>query len=138
MRNHKTHAHSSLVDRPVAGADSLQPLPSRSEVEAALQVYRQAFGALDQASKKLLELLPERLQDFVADEPEWTTLAKAAHYAGVTEETMALRVRRHGLGVRVGRAYRVDMRLVRAQEQGRPYTPLKGDGMPDISGKGKG
>ena len=65
--------------------------------------------------------------------PDWTTLAIAAHEAGLHTETLSRHARTHGFGRRIGRAWHIDRVRLKAWREGRPFSPLMSE---DIGNRG--
>jgi hypothetical protein len=98
----------------------------RAELEAILaDGRREAADALARATDRAAAAIEPRLSR-VVDRPDWVPLKAAAMLAGVHYDTMLARVKRYGLGLQDGKngPWRVDMTLVRAQQDGRPYRRL--------------
>lgn len=92
----------------------MNDLPDNLERVAELRMAREAID---------LELA--RLGVDPAWEPEWISLAIAAHRCNRHPDRFARFVRLHGLGRRIGREWHVDWQRVVAWREGRPYAPIR-------------
>jgi hypothetical protein len=58
------------------------------------------------------------------EEPLWCSLKEAARSCRVHVETMSRWARRHGLGRRIDRIWRIDLHRLAAWQEGRSFTPI--------------
>lgn len=105
----------------------------RAEIAGLFASLRRDIDEREQRALELLEGHVARPESAADELPDWKTLKEAAFACGCHVETMSRWSRVHGLGRRVDRTWRVDMRRVRAWQEGRQYDRLPQDEMPEDS-----